>query len=360
LYNSWVFEFKITGKLPDHGRAGLFTTPHGQIKTPVFMPVGTAGSVKSLTTPDLENIGAQIILSNNYHLYLHPGADTIKHFGGLHTFMNWTHPILTDSGGFQVQSLKPKITDDGVTFKSHIDGSTHVFTPESATQHQIDLGVDIIMAFDQSIPAKANFHYAKRATMLTHSWLIRCINTWKQDPYTQSRTALFGIVQGGTYPELLRQSAKFVASQDLPGIALGGANIGSDPKQTAETIAIVRDLLPQNVPLYTMGLGVRPSDLISAIQAGADMFDCVAPTRLARCGLLYNLDAPTERIDISKSSFKLDKSPIDPSCDCSTCQDYTRGYLHHLFKSRELTYHRLASIHNLRTMLRTVETYSRV
>jgi len=359
------FSFTVTAKLAGHGRAGELTTPHGKIHTPVFMPVGTAATVKSLSTSDLESLGAQIILANNYHLYLRPGSQAVAKLGGIHSFMNWPHPVLTDSGGFQVQSLGKaeislaKISDEGVQFRSHIDGgSLHMFTPEVATQSQIDIGADIIMAFDQSIPAGADYSAAKLALRRTHTWLKRCITRWQAAGRLSTAghpQALFGIIQGGEFPALLQESAKFVIDQDLAGIALGGAVIGTDPRQTLETIASVRELLPPDKPLYTLGVGVRPSDLIAAVQAGADMFDCVAPTRLARAGLLYQPESPTERIDISQSQFRLDTKPVDPACDCSTCQHHSRAYLHHLFKCRELLYYRLASIHNLRTMIRTVE-----
>ncbi|KKU28476.1 MAG: Queuine tRNA-ribosyltransferase [Microgenomates group bacterium GW2011_GWC1_46_20] len=265
------------------------------------MPVGTNASVKSLSREDLEGIGATIILANNYHLYLRPGSKNIKKLGGIHKFMNWPHTILTDSGGFQIQSLKPKITDEGAEFVSHLDGSKHFFTPESATKSQIDIGADIIMAFDHSVPKGASHSYARAAVTRTHQWLIRCIK-----------------------------------------VAIGGAVIGSDPHQTADTISSVKDLLPSSIPLYAMGVGIRPSDIISVIKAGADMFDCVAPTRLARVGLLYNHESKNERIDINQSKYKLDKKPIDDSCDCSTCKTYTRAYLHHLCRSRELLFYRLA------------------
>jgi len=315
------------------------------------MPVGTAGTVKALSREDLESVGAQIILANNYHLYLRPGSKVIKKLGGIHTFMNWPHPILTDSGGFQIMSLSPKITHEGAYFKSHLDGSPQFLSPEIATQAQLDLGADIIMAFDHPVPASATHQYAKEAMLRTHSWLLRCIKVWMGN--RTPKPLLFGIIQGGKFPDLLRQSAKFVVDQDLPGIAIGGAVIGSDTKETAETIATIRDLLPKGKPLYAMGVGTRPSDLTSVFKAGVDMCDCVAPTRLARCGLLYNLEAPNQRIDISKSKFKSDKNPVDNTCDCTTCRDYTRAYLHHLFKSHELLFHRLASIHNLRVMIKT-------
>ena len=354
-----MFEFTVTGKLPGFGRVAGLTTPHGIIHTPVFMPVGTAATVKSLSREDLESVGAQIILANNYHLFLRPGSENVAQMGGLHKFMNWPHPILTDSGGFQVQSLKPKITDSGVEFKSHIDGALHKLTPESATISQIQIGADIIMAFDDSTPHDDSRKLAEAAMHRTHDWLDICIKTLKKksadkksDHHSQ---ALFGIIQGGIFPDLRRQSAEFVISRNLPGIAIGGASVGRDTSETAETISSVRELLPPDKPLYAMGVGVKPSDVISVIKAGADMFDCVAPTRLARCGQLYNRETKSEYIDISKSVFLLDKKPADSECDCYTCGNYTRSYLHHLFKARELLYYRLASIHNLRMMIKTVE-----
>ena len=411
-----MFKFTVTGKLPGFGRTGTFSVPHGTVTTPVFMPVGTAASVNALDHQDLESVGAQIILANAYHLYLRPGSIAVKNLGGIHKFMHWPHPILTDSGGFQIQSLgRPKaglckITDQGAEFRSHHDGSSHLLTPEAATAIQIEIGADIIMAFDHSVPADADYKTAKEATDRTHRWLTRCINTWKRnakadgevpDQLTQpapnkttgknktskageyagkamtgndrkfsnesdyrwsgnepsARQALFGIIQGGNFADLRRASAEFVISQNLPGIAIGGASVGKDPAQTSENIHFIRDLLPTNIPLYAMGVGVRPSDAIEAIKAGADMFDCVAPTRLARCGQLYNRESKSEYIDIGRTKFKLDPSPVDLSCDCSTCSQYTRAYLHHLFKSRELLYYRLATIHNLRTMIRTVANF---
>lgn len=319
----------------------IIKTKHGEIQTPVFMPVGTNATVKSLSPEDLKEIGAQIILANNYHLSLRPGSENVQKMGGIHKFMNWDRPILTDSGGFQVQSLNCKITEEGVKFESHF------FTPELAIQSQIQIGADIIMAFDDSTGSK-------EAMERTHRWLVRCKKYMLSNQLTNNQS-LFGIIQGGKSRELRRQSAKFVIDQDLPGIAIGGAAIGSNADETAETIGYIRDLIPKNKPLYAMGVGVKPSDITSVIKAGADMFDCVAPTRLARCGLLYNCESKTERIDISQSKFRLDKNPIDPICDCSTCKNYSRAYLHHLFKCRELLYYRLGSIHNLRVMIRTAE-----
>lgn len=345
----------------------IIHTSHGDVRTPVFMPVGTVGSVKSLTPDDLKELGAQIILANNYHLYLRPGPRAVKKMGGIHQFIGWDRPILTDSGGFQLMSLSRqninlcRIDDQGVTFKSHTDGgSLHRFTPEIAIQNQIDIGADIIMAFDCPVPAGASRKTAQICVNRTHDWLTRCIKEFNRKSYLiNHKSQLYGIIQGGTFPDLLRQSAQFVISQNLPGIAIGGAAIGSEPAQTAETIAAVRDLLPKNKPLYAMGVGVRPSDLISVFSAGADMCDCVAPARLARTGYLYHPDAKSERINISQSKFKLDKTVLDPDCDCYTCRSgFSRAYLHHLFKSKELLYFRLASIHNLRTMIRTTEQFS--
>jgi queuine tRNA-ribosyltransferase len=239
-----------------------------------------------------------------------------------------------------------------------LDGGTlHFLTPEIATQSQLDIGADIIMAFDDSTPATASRKRAEQAMRRTHAWLLRCIRHFNlKSPSANPTSCLFGIIQGGDFLNLRRESAQFVIAQNLPGIAIGGASVGADATQTAENIAMIRELLPKNRPLYAMGVGVRPSDVVAVIKAGADMFDCVAPTRLARCGQLYNRQAKSEYIDISKSRFKLDKNVIDPDCDCYTCASgFTRAYLHHLFKSRELLYHRLGSVHNLRMMIKTVE-----
>lgn len=331
----------------------IITTSHGEIHTPVFMPVGTNATVKSLTREDLESVGAQIILSNNYHLYLRPGGQTISDLGGLHKFMNWPHPILTDSGGFQVFSLSKliAISEDGINFTSHIDGSKHFWTPEDAIRHQFLLGSDIIMPLDIATPHAATHAEAKKAMEITHRWLLRCAKTWKdlslKFPSPDIRRGvgvrLFGIIQGGYHKDLRRESAKFIADLDLPGIALGGETIGYYMDETLEVLDWVRDLLPKNKPLYTMGLGSKPSDLKRAFAAGVDMADCVAPTRIARHGILYSDE--TETINISKAIYKTDSTPIELN------SPYTRAYLHHLFKTNELLYYRLASIHNLKHML---------
>lgn len=349
-------EFIVNGQLSGRGRTGVLCTPHGDIKTPVFMPVGTQASVKSLSPADLEAIGAQIILANNYHLYLRPGSEVVQQLGGIHQFMNWQHPILTDSGGFQVWSLGKsllKISDDGVEFRSHIDGKTHFWTPEDAIKSEMQIGADIIMAFDQCTSDTASHTEADLALKRTNEWLIRCASTI---PLSSSQV-LFGIIQGAYFKDLRRESAKFVIDQDLPGIAIGGETIGYEMNKTEEVLDWIYDLLPEDKPRYTMGVGLRPSDLPRMVKAGIDMFDCVAPTRLARNGALYVSadESANERIDIGKSEFTLDTGPIAKHCDCSTCKDFTRAYLHHLFKAKELLYYRLGSLHNLRMMIRTVE-----
>jgi queuine tRNA-ribosyltransferase len=365
------FKFTIDKKIAGGGRTGVFVTPHGEIRTPVFMPVGTQGTVKSLSPEDLSGIGAQVILGNTYHLYLRPGENLVSQMGGLHEFMKWKGAMLTDSGGFQAQSLSKnkvsingsmaKITEDGVEFKSHLDGSKHFFTPEKSIEIQVKLGADIIMAFDECTPI-SDYSYSKSAMERTHRWLDRSIDMWKlleaKKTENQPAQALFGIIQGGTYEDLRVESAKFITQKELPGVAIGGESIGSNPDQTAEVISWVKEFLPEDRPLYAMGVGVRPTDLIKVIKAGADMFDCVAPTRLARTGLLYHPDSPNERINISKAEFAADKNVILFGCDCYTCKEgFTRGYLHHLYRSSELLYYRLASIHNLRVMIRTVEDF---
>lgn len=347
-----MITFEQTGKIGGRGRKGVIHTPHGDIKTPVFMPVGTQASVKSLSPADLKDVGAQIILANNYHLFLRPGSENIAKLGGIHKFMHWPHPVLTDSGGFQVWSLSKdllSISDDGIKFKSHIDGSSHFWSPEDAIKSEIQIGADIIMAFDQCTSDTATHSEAKLALQRTSDWLIRSKSVKSEN--------LFGIIQGAYFKDLRREATKFVVEQDLTGIAIGGETIGYEMDKTEEVLDWVYDLLPENKPRYTMGVGLRPSDLPRMVACGIDMFDCVAPTRLARNGALYvSVDeSPTERIDISKAQYALDTGPICDNCDCPTCKDFTRAYLHHLFKAKELLFYRLASMHNLRMMIRTVE-----
>jgi queuine tRNA-ribosyltransferase len=377
------FSFVVKNTDPrSRARAGILQTPHGEVRTPAFMPVGTAGSVKALSPEDLVEAGAQIILGNTYHLYLRPGDEAIGKLGGLHDFMGWSGPLLTDSGGYQVSSLGlfreekerqfTKIDDEGVTFKSHLDGSTHRFTSERSIEIQQNLGADIIMAFDEATPARGK-RYARAAMERTHNWLVRCIRKWreieKKRDVEKPAQALFGIIQGGNYQDLRRESAEFVASKDLLGIAIGGASIGKSAKETRENVSWVYDLLPRNKPLYLMGVGVNPEDILAAVESGADLFDCVAPTRLGRMGHLYFGKLKTGkrgwkfesefrkgRLNIGNARFRLDKKPIQEDCDCYTCRmGFSRAYLNHLFRARELLYYRLASIHNVRFMIRLTE-----
>ena len=374
------FSFKLVKKV-GNARAGVLKTPHGVIKTPVFMPVGTVGSVKAMSAEDTESTGAEIILGNTYHLYLRPGEKVVKKLGQIHKFMRWDKPILTDSGGFQVSSLGlfkqkgevklSKVDDKGVTFRSFLDGSKHRFTPEKAIEIQEDLGSDIIMAFDEATPDRGK-HYAIKAMERTHAWLVRSKKRWEELEEKKKNLppqALFGIIQGGNYKDLRRQSAEFVVEQDLPGIAIGGGSIGADPAVTEKNIGWIRDLLPKDKPFYAMGVGVGPIDAVEAVNSGADMFDCVAPTKLARSGYLYQgklvgkpgsfkfeSEFHKARIDISKKMFELDEGPIDKECDCMVCKKgYTRAYLRHLYRTKELLFYRLASIHNVRMMIRVCE-----
>lgn len=379
--------FKIVANW-GQARAGVLETYHGQVKTPVFMPVGTQATVKSISPKEAAEAGSQIILANTYHLMLRPGASVIEKMGGLHRFMRWNKPILTDSGGFQVSSLglfKPdreiklaKITEEGVEFCSHLDGSKHFMTPNSSIEIQERLGADIIMAFDEATPETGK-KYAFEAMKRTHRWLDRSVLTWKELEEVKTKHGLenyqelFGIIQGGNFKDLRIQSAEYVLQSGVDGIALGGATIGQSIAQTAENASWVRELvLETGKPIYFMGVGVSPSHAIGAVFAGADMFDCVAPTKLARCGLLYCgkivisggdpaktlfvSPYPKERLDIGKKEFEADEAVIDADCDCATCKEgFSRAYLHHLFKARELLYYRLASIHNIRMMVRVVE-----
>jgi queuine tRNA-ribosyltransferase len=367
-------------------RMGTFATAHGVVKTPIFMPVGTAASVKALDAQDIEATHAQIILANTYHLYLRPGTELLESAGGVHQFMQWHQPMLTDSGGFQVFSLglqqekkdaqnQVKMTEDGVEFTSHIDGSAHFFSPEKAIKIQRSIGADIIMAFDECTPDEASYEYAREALDRTHRWLERCVAEWESHQrLSQYGTyqALFGIVQGGLHRELRQESAAFVAAQPVDGIALGGETIGYNMQGTAEVMAWVEDSLPQDKPRYAMGLGRDPQDIVDAVLMGFDMFDCVGPTRLARNGALYHgqlvvdktqaqpvrfiSDFPKSRLPIGNRQFASDHLVLQEDCDCWTCtHGYTRAYLHHLYRAKELSYYRLASIHNIRTMIRIAE-----
>ena len=341
-----MFKFTITAK-DARARAGVFTMPHGDLLTPVFAPVGTQATVKTLTPEHLKEINASLVLSNTYHLYLRPGDELVRDMGGLHKFMQWPHPMLTDSGGFQVFSLAQtrKIDDEGVTFKSHIDGSTHRFTPEKSIAIQENLGADIIMAFDEC--SDPNDHaYSKLAMERTHRWAERSLKA-----QTRSDQALFGIIQGGVQADLRAVSATFIASLDTPGIAIGGLSVGETKQEMHDTLDVIQPLLPENKPRYLMGVGT-PEDLINGVLRGVDIFDCVLPTRLARH---HSAFAPEGRLNLMNATFARDERPVDETCDCYTCRTFTRAYLRHLIVAKELLAGTLISIHNLRALIRLME-----
>ncbi len=337
-----LFSFQVIAS-QGKARAGVLTTPHGNVETPIFMPVGTQATVKSLTPVQLEEIGVQILLSNTYHLYLRPGAELIESFGGLHQFMVWEKPILTDSGGFQVFSLGDlrKIDADGVTFRSHLDGSTHRFTPEKAIRIQEQLGADVIMAFDECSDPE-NYQYNLEAIERTHRWAERCIKAKRRKDQ-----ALFGIVQGGIHPQLRERSAVFITSLDFPGYAIGGLSVGESKPDMLRTIELVNQILPEDKPRYLMGVGT-PYDLVEVIRRGVDMFDCVLPTRLARHHAAMTLSG---RMNLSKAVYKNDSSPIDNMCSCYTCQNFSRAYIRHLVNAKEILAATLLSIHNVFTLV---------
>ena len=340
-----MFEYNLLAK-EGRARVGVFKTPHGDLQTPVFAPVGTQASVKTLTPEHLKELGASLVLSNTYHLYLRPGDELVAELGGLHKFMQWPNPMLTDSGGYQVFSLAltRKIDDDGVTFKSHIDGSTHRFTPEKSIAIQENLGADIIMAFDEC--SDPNDHaYSLKAMERTHRWAERSLKA-----HVRADQALFGIVQGGVDPDLRATSAEFIASLPFPGIAIGGLSVGETKAEMHNSLDVVTPLLPENKPRYLMGVGT-PEDLINGIARGIDIFDCVLPTRLARH---HSAFSSTGRLNLMNATFKRDTRPIDESCDCYTCRTFTRAYLRHLINAKELLAGTLLSIHNLHALIQLV------
>jgi len=325
------------------GRAGVFHTPHGALLTPVFAPVGTQATVKAVTPDQLHALGATLVLSNTYHLYLRPGDELVAEMGGLHRFMNWPHPMLTDSGGFQVFSLSDsrKIDDDGVTFKSHIDGSRHRFTPERSIAIQENLGADIIMAFDECAPPYDRT-VIENAMHRTHAWAKR-----SRDAQKRSDQALFGIVQGGIFTDLRQQSAETIASLDFPGNAIGGLSVGETKAEMNAAIEIVNAILPEEKPRYLMGVGT-PEDLVNGVLRGVDIFDCVLPTRLARHHAAMTRG---ERLNLMNASFARDERPIEAACSCYTCQNFTRAYIRHLIVAKEILASTLISIHNLHTLI---------
>lgn len=338
-----MFDFNITAVDPhSSARTGVFTTPHGEIRTPCFMPCGTKGAVKTLTPDELKTIDCEVILGNTFHLMLRPGGNIIQKMGGLHKWINWDRPILTDSGGFQVFSLSKlrKIDDDGVTFQSPIDGSTHHLTPEKSIEIQEQLGADIIMAFDDCAPGDADHGYVKKAMKRTHLWLRRSLKAKKRQAQ-----ALFPIIQGGIFKDLRTESAKFISEigASLPGIAIGGVAVGEPKPFMLEVIETVSPLLPKEKPHYLMGIG-EPIDIVEAVARGIDMFDCVLPTRLARHG---NFLTEFGRQDVTRSEFATDEKSIDPNCGCYTCGRFSKSYLRHLMIEKEILGHRLLTIHNL-------------
>lgn len=356
-----TFSFKVDSK-SGAARAGTLELPHGTVQTPIFMPVGTVGTVKGLAPDDLRDCGAQIVLGNTYHLMLRPGADRLARLGGLHKFMQWDRPLLTDSGGFQVFSLasgkargksasagngKPlvKIDDDGVTFKSHLDGSTHRMSPEDSMDIQMKIGADIIMAFDQCPPGDASREDVLHAMSRTSAWLRRCMTAM-----TKPDSRLFGIIQGGIYDDLREQHVDDICSTDLFGYAIGGLSVGEKKEDMMRILDVTCHRMPDNKPRYLMGVGT-PEDLLDGIARGVDMFDCVMPTRNARNGTFFTSQG---KLSIKRAEYKEDESPLDSQCNCYTCRTFSRAYLHHLFKAQEILFHRLGSLHNIHFYLQLV------
>lgn len=330
-------------------RLGVLHTPHGDIETPIFMPVGTQATVKSMTPEELKEIGSQIILSNTYHLYLRPGHELVKKAGGLHEFMHWDKPILTDSGGFQVFSLGPlrKISEEGVEFRSHLDGSKHFLTPEKAMEIQNALGSDIMMAFDECAPYPASREYVKNSLERTTRWLERC----KEAHKNPEKQALFGIIQGGMYKDLREQSAKEITAIDLPGYAIGGLSVGEPKPMMYDILEHTTPFMPVDKPRYLMGVG-SPDDLIEGVIRGVDMFDCVLPTRIARNGTAMTSQG---KVVVRNATYAEDFTPLDPECDCYTCRNYTKAYIRHLIKTNEMLGARLITTHNLHFLLKLME-----
>ena len=333
-------------------RLGRLHTPHGVIETPVFMPVGTQATVKSMSPPELESLGAHLILSNTYHLYLRPGHDLVAEAGGLHRFMDWGGAVLTDSGGFQVFSLSSmnKITEEGVAFQSHLDGSRHFFSPEVSMRVQEALGADIAMAFDICSPYPRDHEGARADMEITHRWAARC-----REAHARPDQALFGIVQGSTYPDLRKESARALAAMDFPGYGIGGLSVGEPKDMMYAMLEELMPFMPENKPRYLMGVG-SPDCLVEGVFRGVDMFDCVLPTRMARTGTLLTR---TGRMNILNACYARDFRPPVEDCDCYLCRHFSRAYLRHLFKAEEILGARLASWHNLRTLVKLMEDIRR-
>lgn len=359
--------FQIINKQPGSGaRTGVITTPHGVIHTPAFMPVGTKGTVKAIKPEELVEMGAEIILGNTYHLHLRPGEQLIKDMGGLQKWTNWNRPMLTDSGGFQVFSLgtgknyigddsegtktSVKITEEGVEFRSHLDGTLHFLSPEKAMRIQADLGADIIMAFDECAPGTSDKGYARKAMDRTHAWALQCKRTHEQIQKERSPGAqqmLFPIAQGVIYDDLRIESAKFMAELDLPGIAIGGLSVGESKEEMYHTLDVIHPHLPENKPHYLMGIGT-PEDIFEAVDRGMDMFDCVLPTRLARHGTFWTNQG---RFHVKHAQYRTSALPLDINCTCYACRNYSASYIRHIFFEKEILAMELLSIHNLHFLL---------
>ena len=343
------FEFELTHKSSDSkARCGIIKTPHGSVETPIFMPVGTLATVKFLSVEEIKSIGSGIILSNTYHLWLRPGSDVIKKAGGVHKFMNYDGPMLTDSGGFQVFSLADnrKIKEEGVDFRSHLNGDKLFLSPEKSIQIQNEIGADIIMSFDECIPYPVTYEYAKDSVDRTLRWAKR-----GKDAHSRDDQALFGIVQGGEFEDLREYCAKELIKMDFDGYSIGGTSVGEDKETMYKMIDYSIKYLPIDKPRYLMGVGTV-HDLLEGVKRGVDMFDCVLPTRIARHGTLMTSQG---RINIKKNAYKEDFRPLVPNCDCYTCKNYTRAYLNHLYRCKEGLGDRLCSIHNLRFLIKLME-----
>lgn len=334
-----------------NARVGVIHTPHGDIPTPIFMPVGTVGTVKTMTVDDLKEMKAKIILGNTYHLYLKPGMDIMKKAGGLHKFMNWDGPILTDSGGFQVFSLADnrKISEEGVIFRSHIDGSKHFFTPEKSIEIQNDIHSDIMMSFDECVDARANYDYVKNSMERTLRWAKRGLDYHKEHSHPDQ--SLFGIVQGGMFKYLREKSAKETVAMDFDGYSIGGLSVGETKEEMIDILNFTIPFLPEDKPRYNMGVGT-PDYLFESFEAGIDMADCVLPTRIARNGTALTSEG---RVVVKNATYKEDFSKLDPDCDCYTCSNYSRAYLRHLVNAKEILGARLLSYHNLYFLLKMCE-----
>ncbi len=343
-----VMEFTVESRDPScRARAGRLRLPHGEVETPVFMPVGTQASVKALSQEDLEGLGAQIILANAYHLYLRPGTEVLEQAGGIHGFMDWPRPVLTDSGGFQVFSLAElnKVTPEGVVFQSHLDGSRHEFTPEKAIDVQLSIGADIIMCFDECTEYPVEREKAADSMRMTLAWAEKCKARWLERE--AAGHALFGIVQGSVYEDLRRECAEALVAMDFPGYAIGGVSVGESKEEMTAAVEHAAPFLPEDKPRYLMGVG-SPEDMLEAIERGVDMFDCVMPTRNARNGSLFTSQG---KVNIKNACHIRDFGPLDPACGCPVCRRYSRAYLSHLFRSGEISALRLNTLHNLFYML---------